>query len=51
MPPNRTDPIRGAPCGSGTTGVAAVGKGRRFVGIDMDSTYLDLTKKRIDAIK
>ena len=38
-------------CGSGTTGVAAVGKGRRFVGIDMDSTYLDLTKKRMDALK
>lgn len=36
-------------CGSGTTGVAAVSKGRRFVGIDMDTTYLDLTKKRIDA--
>ena len=38
-------------CGSGTTGVAAVSKGRRFVGIDMDPTYLDLTKRRIDAAK
>jgi site-specific DNA-methyltransferase (adenine-specific) len=38
-------------CGSGTTGVAAVSKGRRFVGIDMDTQYLDLTKKRIDAAK
>lgn len=34
-------------CGSGTTGVAAVGKGRRFVGIDRDAGYLDLTKKRL----
>ncbi len=38
-------------CGSGTTGVAAVRKNRRFVGIDMDSSYLDLTKKRLDAAK
>ena len=37
-------------CGSGTTGVAAVGKGRRFVGIDMDASYLELTKKRLDAV-
>ena len=38
-------------CGSGTTGVAAVSKGRRFVGIDMDPTYLELTKKRLEAVK
>lgn len=38
-------------CGSGTTGVAAVGKGRRFVGIDMNDEYLSLTKKRLDAVK
>ncbi len=38
-------------CGSGTTGVAAVAKGRRFVGIDMNPEYLDLTKKRLDSIR
>lgn len=38
-------------CGSGTTGVAALSKGRRFVGIDMNPEYLELTKKRIDAIE
>lgn len=36
-------------CGSGTTGVAARAKGRRFVGIDMDPQYLELTKRRIEA--
>jgi site-specific DNA-methyltransferase (adenine-specific) len=34
-------------CGSGTTGVAATSKGRRFVGIDMNDEYLSLTKKRL----
>lgn len=38
-------------CGSGTTGVASVSKGRRFVGIDMNGEYLELTKKRIEATR
>jgi site-specific DNA-methyltransferase (adenine-specific) len=33
--------------GSGTTGVAALAAGRRYVGIDVDRAYLELTKKRI----
>ncbi len=37
-------------CGSGTTGVASVAKGRRFVGIDLDPQYLELTKKRLDEL-
>jgi site-specific DNA-methyltransferase (adenine-specific) len=35
-------------CGSGTTGLAAVSKGRRFVGIDLNADYLELTRKRLD---
>lgn len=29
-------------CGSGTTGLAALRHGRRFVGVDLSATYLDL---------
>ena len=35
--------------GSGTTGVAAVMSGRRFLGVDMNEEYLDLAARRIRA--
>lgn len=34
--------------GSGTTGVAALRLGRRFIGIDIESQYFDIACKRID---
>ncbi|MGA9522080.1 MAG: site-specific DNA-methyltransferase [Myxococcaceae bacterium] len=34
--------------GSGTTGVAALKLDRRYVGIDMDPKYLELSKKRLE---
>ena len=36
-------------CGSGTTGVAAIQNGRRFMGIDQEKSYLDLTTRRLSA--
>lgn len=36
-------------CGSGTTGVAAAALGRRFVGIDADPAYVELSRARIHA--
>ena len=35
--------------GSGTTGVACVNTGRRFIGIEMDETYFSLASERIKA--
>ncbi|MBU6428415.1 MAG: site-specific DNA-methyltransferase [Cyanobacteria bacterium REEB65] len=35
--------------GSGTTGVAAALAGRRFIGIDLDPSYLDLARRRYEA--
>jgi len=35
--------------GSGTTGVAAIALGHRFVGIDLDPLYLKISQRRLDA--
>jgi DNA modification methylase len=48
--PNRTilDPFMG----SGTTGVAAVKLGRKFIGIEIEPKYFDIARRRIsDALK
>ena len=34
-------------CGSGTTGVACIQTGRRFIGIEIDPGYADITRARI----
>lgn len=36
--------------GSGTTGVAALGAGRRFSGIEKDSVFFEIARGRLDAI-
>jgi site-specific DNA-methyltransferase (adenine-specific) len=33
--------------GSGTTGVAALAAGRRYIGVDIDRSYLELTRRRL----
>ena len=35
-------------CGSSTTGVAALSLGRKYIGIDNEKKYLDLSVKRLD---
>ena len=34
--------------GSGTTGVACVNTGRKFIGIEMDENYFEIAKQRIE---
>jgi len=35
--------------GSGTTGVACIRTGRRFIGIEIEPRYFDISVKRIEA--
>src|SRR5690554_6188140 len=37
-------------CGSGSTGVAAVNTGRKFIGIEMDDGYFEIAKQRIESM-
>ena len=34
--------------GSGSTGVACVNTGRKFIGIELDKGYFDIAKERIE---
>lgn len=38
-------------CGSGTTGVEALRLGRKFIGIDSNPDYLNITKKRMGKVE
>lgn len=37
-------------CGSGTTGVVALKKGRSFVGVELNAEYVELARKRIGGV-
>ena len=34
--------------GSGTTGVACINTGRKFIGMELDDQYFDIAKQRIE---
>lgn len=36
--------------GSGTTGVACMKLGRKFIGCEMDETYYDIAKNRLETL-
>jgi DNA modification methylase len=44
---NEGDTVLDNTMGSGTTGVACINTGRRFVGIEMDQVFFDIAEKRI----
>lgn len=46
---NEGDIVLDNTMGSGTTGVAAVNTGRKFIGIEKNEAYFDLAKSRIEA--
>src|SRR3989344_2735312 len=48
---NRSDVVLDPFTGSSTTGMASVMHGRKFIGIDMEKKYLDLSIKRINDIR
>jgi site-specific DNA-methyltransferase (adenine-specific) len=35
-------------CGSGSTGIAAINQGKKFIGIDLDPDYIEISRKRIE---
>lgn len=37
-------------CGSGTTGVEVVRYGRKFIGIEINEEYLEISKKRLEKV-
>ena len=43
---NKDDIILDPFAGSSTTGLAAIEHGRKFIGVDLDKSYLDLSVKR-----
>jgi len=48
---NKNDTVLDPFAGSSTTGIASVLNGRKFIGIDMEKKYLDLSIKRLKDVK
>ena len=48
---NESETVLDFTMGSGTTGVAAKNLNRKFIGIELDETYFNIAKERIDAVK
>ena len=47
---NEGDLILDFTCGSGSTGVACLNTGRRFVGVELDEKYFNIAKERLESV-
>ena len=45
---NEGETVLDATMGSGSTGVAAINTGRKFIGLELEKNFYDIAKKRID---
>ena len=45
---NEGETVLDATMGSGSTGVAAINTGRKFIGFELETKFYDIAKKRID---
>lgn len=48
---NEGDIVLDALCGTGTTLIAAAKLGRRYIGIDMDSGYVELSRRKLEELE
>ncbi len=48
---NKGDVVLDALCGAGTTAVAACKLARRFIAIDIDKGYVDMTRRKLDELR
>jgi len=48
---NKGDVVLDALCGAGTTAVAAYKLGRRYIAVDIDKRYADMTRRKIEQLK
>ena len=48
---NKADTVLDNCMGSGSTGVAAINTGRKFIGIELDKEYFNIAEKRINKVK
>ena len=44
---NESDTVLDSCMGSGSTGVACINTGRKFIGIELDGDYFEISKKRL----
>ena len=47
---NKDDIVMDCFCGTGSTGIACIETGRKFIGIEIDESYFKIAKERIEEV-